>query len=611
MPAILPVPDEPWITRVDRVVPWEQRVAGLEAAGHAARVAGRRREAAIAFNDAGLAATDGGLLDQAIPLFALAAAELAGAGNPFDAAAVEANAARAMSRVGQLSVARDRYAAALGWIADARETQSVEPAAIDLREADICTNLGVLLRRQGEIIRAAQEYGRAQQLFARHRQDNDVLDIECNLAVLDVRSGDLPAARARLTAIRDRPVSEIGAGARARATTTLATVAGQEGRFAEAAALLDEAYPVYVEFGLPRELAEVVTNRGYIHLHTGDLTAARHDLELAEVMFERMRMALDRARVLGGLGNLELRLGEAVAAVERYTVALAVFEHLELDREIARTVVNLAVAHVVAQDWESAVAFASAATELYADAPSLIADAVAAEHNLGVALAGAGRWRDARSHYVRARIGYRRLGQRREAAEVDMNLAGVAAAHGLTRAARRRYRRAADDLRDLGLWPQLARCEFALGITWPRGSRERTTRVVPAWLALDEHRFSLHGPAERARWRTTLASPAAAAFDAVAADPLLLAELIEHARAVGGIAGAPPPVPGLLGFDSRSDSEVIEPAMNPPARINCGWAPRTDVHVREAERIRAIGSGIPPSGGRTTAHVATTLRAGA
>src|SRR4051812_1827478 len=78
MPAILPMLDDPWITRVGRVVPWEQRVAELEAAGHAARVAGRRREAAIAFNDAGLAATDGGLLDRAIPLFTMAAADLAG-----------------------------------------------------------------------------------------------------------------------------------------------------------------------------------------------------------------------------------------------------------------------------------------------------------------------------------------------------------------------------------------------------------------------------------------------------------------------------------------------------------------------------------------------------
>ena len=53
-----------------------------------------------------------------------------------------------------------------------------------------------------------------------------------------------------------------------------------------------------------RELADVLTNRGYVLMHLGDLTGARHHLQQAEYLFARIGMHLDRARVLGGLGSL-------------------------------------------------------------------------------------------------------------------------------------------------------------------------------------------------------------------------------------------------------------------------------------------------------------------
>jgi len=199
-----------------------------------------------------------------------------------------------------------------------------------------------------------------------------------------------------------------------------------------------------------------------------------------------------------------------------------------------------------------------------------------------VAFAGRSDHEAARDHYLRARAAYRRLGRRREAAEVTVNLGNAAAAGGDLPGARRHHRRAIREFRELGVWPPLARAVHNLGLTYPPASAARRERVLPAWLALDAVRFTLADAAQRSRWRDTVGVPGAAAFDSAARHgPLLLAEVIEHARAVGTVAdAAPDPVAGLVDVAGLRNAPPVETGVRPPRPVDLGWpsvlAPRLE-----------------------------------
>jgi tetratricopeptide (TPR) repeat protein len=564
------------------VEPWDDEVRQREARAAELLDQGLPLEAAAALNDAGLAALEGGMPERARPLFEQVASVFLARGRPLEAAAALANLALVAMRLGSLDQAAERFQESLGLLVPgdgsiiAHGADADGRRHADLQEADTRVNLGVLLRRRGDLTGAAEQYGQALVLYGRHDRHLDVLDVEANLAVLDERSGQLTEARERLTRVRRQLRPGADDRARARAATTLAAVAAQQGNFGEARHLLDEALDTYQALALPRELAEVLTNLGYVHLHTGDLASARRCLEVAQAAFAGMGLRLDQARVLGGLGSLELRSGNAWAAVERWAVALTVYEEMGLDRELAAALVNLGVAHAAEEDWTSAEEFQRAALEIYADLGQVGDAAAQARHNLGVALAGQGEHRAAGRQYALARASYLRLGRAREAAEVDMNLGIVAAARGDLGTARRRYRRAATHLRALGLWPQLARCLHNLGLTWPPSSPARRVRVLPAWLALESLRYTLPGAVERAHWREAVGDPAAAAFDAAhRAGPLLLAELVERARAVGRLdtaeAPPPPPLEGLVGVPHSPDATAWDLPVRPPRPVGCGW----------------------------------------
>lgn len=569
------------------VGPWEDRVAHLQERAAVLSAAGLAREAAATLNDAGLAALEGGLLDAAGALFEQVAAAFEAEGRETEASAAQANLALLAMRTGALDEAGVRFRRSLDLLATAAARNGPGDVRSDLQEANVRVNLGVLYRRRNDLEAAADQYERAQQVYRRLERRDDVLDVEANLAVLDDRAGRLGAARRRLEWVRDQLVPGRDDRPRARAATTLAAVAGQEGRFNEAMSLLEEAHATYAALRLPRELADVVTNQGYVLMHTGDLAGARRHLRRAEHLFHRIGMHLDRARVLGGLGSLDLRMGDVWSAVEHFAVALEVYDARNLRREVGGMLVNLGVAHADEKDWASAVQLQQAALEVYAELGPGSDGAAQAEHNLGVAFAGRGEHAAARLHYGRARAAYRRLGRRREAADVTMNLGIAAAATGDLVAARRYYGRAARELRELGVWPALARAVHNLGLTFSPASQARRDQVLPAWLALDAVRFTLSDAAERSRWRDTVGAPGAAAFDSAARHgPLLLAEVIEHARAVGTVDDAvPAPVAGLVDVPGPRGAPPAEVGVRPPVRIDLGWPSTLTPYLDESRTL--------------------------
>ena len=190
------------------------------------------------------------------------------------------------------------------------------------------------------------------------------------------------------------------------------------------------------------------------------------------------------------------------------------------------------------------------------------------------------------------------------------NLGITAAARGDVGRARRRYRQAARELRELGLWPPLARAVHNLGLTWPPESATRRHRVLPAWLALDTARFALTTAAERSRWRDTIGAPGAAAFDSAARhSPMLLAEVIEHARAVGTADDpAPPPAIGLVGVPGPTGDGPVELAVRTPLPVDPGWPSVLTPYRVRSTTLRPAPE-IAPAGDRARACLIRLLRA--
>ena len=144
------------------------------------------------------------------------------------------------------------------------------------------------------------------------------------------------------------------------------------------------------------------------------------------------------------------------------------------------------------------------------------------------------------------------------------------------------------EFRELGVWPPLARAVHNLGLTYPPASAARRERVLPAWLALDAVRFTLADAAQRSRWRDTVGVPGAAAFDSAARHgPLLLAEVIEHARAVGTVAdAAPDPVAGLVDVAGLRNAPPVETGVRPPRPVDLGWPSVLATRLESSRALR-------------------------
>src|SRR5450755_1054676 len=528
-----------------------------------------RAAVAAARNSDGLIALQKGQLADAVAIFEEVVVAFAGLGAARETSAALHNLGLVEMRRGRLSRAQEVLGAALDLAPDDGHEVS------DKHEADVRVTAGTLARRRGDPQGATDHYRRARELYERHGYADDILDVRLNMAVLAERSGRLAEAQRELTEIRARillsvtadlsrsgsaDAYELGGGERrlAAANTTLSAVAAQQGRFAEAAALLEEAEAIYRRMSLPRELADVLTNQGYVHLHVGDYARSRQLLQRALGMFTAMGMELDSARLLGGLAGLERRTGNYAGAAAAYQDALETYRGHGLDREATDTQLNIGVVKCAQEEWPEAIEILLAA-QVSAIGGS---DATAAsiEHNLGVAYAGAQDWDRARGHYTTAQEYFRQAGQPLQVAELDMNLGIVAAASGDLQSARRCYAAAQLGHRRLGLWTNVARCLHNDGLTWPGDTPQRRERILPAWLALEAARFTFRLPSERALWREEIGKHAAAAFDAahLSRSPVLLAEVIERARAIGSLDLARP---GALGMLTPEASPVNGPGL--------------------------------------------------
>jgi tetratricopeptide (TPR) repeat protein len=549
-----------------------------------------RAAIAAARNSDGLTALHKGQLADAVAIFEEVVAAFAELGAARETSAALHNLGLVEMRRGRLPRAQEVLDAALD-LAPAGDHQDSGK-----HEADVRVTAGALARRRGDPQAATDHYRRARELYERYGFADDVLDVRLNMAVLAERSGRLTEAQRELTEIRarillavsahlspsssaDADADELGAGERrlAAADTTLSAVAAQQGRFAEAAALLEEAEAIYRRMSLPRELADVLTNQGYVYLHVGDYARSRQLLQRALGMFTAMGMELDSARLLGGLAGLERRTGNYAGAAAAYQDALETYRGHGLDREATDTQLNIGVVKCAQEEWTGAIEILLAA-QVSAIGGS---DATAAsiEQNLGVAYAGAQDWDRAREHYTTAQEFFRQAGQQLQVAELDMNLGIVAAACGDLPSARRCYARAQLGYRRLGLWTNVARCLHNDGLTWPGDTPQRRERILPAWLALEAARFTFRLPSERALWREEIGKHAAAAFDAanLSPSPVLLAEVIERARAIGSLDLARP---GAL--------ETLTPEASPAS--GAGLPSEDDLMTGSADEDDALTS---------------------
>ncbi|WP_166663659.1 tetratricopeptide repeat protein [Streptomyces sp. NBC_00582] len=555
-----------------------------------------RAAVAAAHNAKGLDALRQGRHIEAAAIFQDVARRFSALGARLETSAALHNLGLALMRCGNLAQAREIVDEALNLAPGNGET------AFDTHEANVRMTAGILARRLNELRAAADHYRRAQELYERHGQLPAALDVRLNMAVLVERSGQLAEAERLLTELRTDILSAgtahtgdadpVDSAALdnshrlAAADTTLATLFARHGRYSAAGSLLEEAEAIYRELRLPRELADVLTNQGYVLMQTGRYARALRLMRRAHRMFSDMDMELESARLMCGMAAVERRIGNHAGAAAAYGEALETYERHGLSREVTETRLNLGVVKCDQEEWSEAIDTLFAARAGAIDATELTTASI--ELNLGVAYAGMKEWDRARACYSTAQRSFEKLKQPLAVADLDMNLGIVDAATENFEDARRRYAKAELSFRELGLWARVARCLHNEGLTWPSDTSERRDRVISAWIALEAARFTFRAPVERTLWREEIGRHAAAAFDAglMSGTPLLLAEMIERARAIGGLDLAHPGRPELP--DADQDDDLSSLPVTFAAVVECAPHSELEPFIRRARHILGV-----------------------
>ncbi|MGW7299342.1 tetratricopeptide repeat protein [Streptomyces sp. NPDC054829] len=567
---------------------------------HTSRSRDSRGAIAAAYNAQGLDALRQGRHVEAAEIFQDVAGRFSALGAVLETSAALHNLGLALMRCGNLPQAQEAVEEALSL------APGNDEATFDIHEANVRMTAGILARRRNELPDAADHYRRAQALYERHGQLAEALDVRLNTAVLVERSGQLAEAERLLTEIRTDilnagishlldsewdaesiDVSAVDSMHRlAAADTTLATLFARHGRYSAAGALLEEAEAIYRRLRWPRELADVLTNQAYVLMYTGRYAPALRLMRRAHRMFWDMDMELESARLMGGMAAVERRIGNYVGAAAAYGEALETYERMGLRREATEARINLGVVKCDTEEWAEAIEILVAAKTGAIDPTELTSASI--ELNLGVAYAGIEEWGKARECYSAAQSSFIKLGQPLTVANLDLNLGIVEMATGNAEHARRRYASAEVGFRGLGLWERVARCVHNAGLTWPSDTSERRDRVVSAWIALEAARFTFRAPVERVLWREEIGKHSAAAFDAglQSGTPLLLAEMIERARAIGSVDLAHPGHAEPLEADQDDDLSSLPVTF--AAAVECGPVSELEPFVRRARHILGV-----------------------
>jgi predicted ATPase/DNA-binding XRE family transcriptional regulator len=188
-------------------------------------------------------------------------------------------AVRAWARlgVGQLAAEHGDGQAALPEVEAALDTFAGLPDVTGQLAAR--TQLCVLYQASGEY-EAARSHGEAVLALAtRHGRTRDVVVAQNNLTWHEIRTGDLAAARRRLTTVQ-RLAAELGdERLRALAHANLAEVARLDGRYAEAVAIGERATVLLEELGDPGHRRRVLGIIGLARAQAGQVVPARIVLE--------------------------------------------------------------------------------------------------------------------------------------------------------------------------------------------------------------------------------------------------------------------------------------------------------------------------------------------
>jgi predicted ATPase/DNA-binding XRE family transcriptional regulator len=180
---------------------------------------------------------------------------------------------------------------------------------------------------------AAREHGEAAlRLATRHGRTRDVLVAQNNLTWHEIRTGDLAAARRRLTAVQ-RLAAEVGEERlRALAHANLAEVARLDGRYPDAVTIGRRSLVLVAELGDPRHRWRVVSCIALALAQSNRLTEARK--AMAEVG--------DPALVELIEAYLVLAEGDRAAAADRFAGAAAALTGKHDVRDVVEALVGLA-----------------------------------------------------------------------------------------------------------------------------------------------------------------------------------------------------------------------------------------------------------------------------
>ncbi len=251
--------------------------------------------------------------------------------------------ARVQHALGQLCIYRGDYAAALNWLAQAKEliaSSAAEPTIL----ARILITIGSVLQRKGDYAQARDLLNEGLALTQQAGDKFNSAEALNILGLVESLQGDLTTARAlheECLQLRREIGDKRGL---AGVLNNLGIIADSQGDYDTGRAMYEESLTLMREIGDKRAVAFLTTNLGLLAFGRSDFVSARALCEESQVLFRELGDRLGLAGSLANLGNVALAQADYPAAEAYFAETLALCREMDEKTYMAYALLGLGLA---------------------------------------------------------------------------------------------------------------------------------------------------------------------------------------------------------------------------------------------------------------------------
>ncbi|RDI76084.1 Tetratricopeptide repeat [Gaiella occulta] len=210
----------------------------------------------------------------------------------------------------------------------------------------------------------------------------------------------------------------------------------------------ERALELAEDLGDPRRSADAYFQASLVAERQGNWLLARQHAEQAMALFDELGDRANVGRLLNNLGGIAHLLGNSTRAVELLNRSFEIAVETGLAPDAGHALCSLAEVHLACGEAAAAERDARKALRLLAGRVDYLHEIGIAELTLGHALLKQDRPDEAEAFFSAAQTSFARIGSVSHQAAAAAALGDLAGYRGDTRAAARRYRQAAEALRD-------------------------------------------------------------------------------------------------------------------------------------------------------------------